>query len=199
MPGFYPGPPMPRGPQNPQGDAVSPNPQVPGYGAITSQGCLCAVSRPQLPLRYYSSDPARLSLLNEAATSWNEAGKALGVQFIQVLDHPEAGAIGVDWTGRGLPQEAAGLANIAKTPDGLRVAGIGMHPIPGVPDRKLVEVLTHEMGHTLGLDHSECPDDLMFRSTRPDALRPQMLTERDVQMLGWLYAQPNARPILAAR
>lgn len=194
-PGFPPPPP----PRHEDGDAPSPNPEVPDYAAIMSQGHLCAVNRAQLPLRYYSSDPARRELVERAAAAWNEAGKAQGLTFIRVLERPEAGAIEVDWSGRGLPPGAAGLASIAKTPEGLHIGGIGMNPRPGVPDSKFVEVLTHEMGHTLGLAHSESPDDLMFRSTRPQSSRSQMLSGRDLQMLTWLYSRMDCRPIAALR
>ena len=174
--------------------------RVGGYDTITYQGQPCAVNRQNLPLQIYSEQPAQTFLLQQAAQTWNDAGQRMGgVKFIEVLDGRSGGAIAIDWTGRGMPQGAAGLTTMMKSRDGVRVTGIGLRPMRNAPQIKLVEVLSHELGHALGLDHSDDRGDLMYRSTRPQSQRQQMLSERDFQMLTWLYSLPNAVPIVAAR
>lgn len=174
--------------------------RVSGYDTITYQGHPCAVNRQNLPLQIFSEQPAQTYLLQQAAQTWNDAGQRMGgVKFIEVLNGPSSGAIAIDWTGRGMPQGAAGLTTMMKSRDGVRVTGIGLRPMRNAPQIKLIEVLSHELGHALGLDHSDDRGDLMYRSTRPQSQRQQMLSERDFQMLTWLYSLPNAVPIVAAR
>ncbi|HDS29555.1 MAG TPA: matrixin family metalloprotease, partial [Firmicutes bacterium] len=50
----------------------------------------------------------------------------------------------------------------------------------------------HEMGHVLGLGHSKVGWDMMF--TPIDAARTS-LTQRDKDMLKWLYSRTNYIPI----
>lgn len=174
--------------------------RVAGYDTITYQGQPCAVNRQNLPLLVYSSSPGQAHLLQYAAQTWNEAGQRMGgIKFIEVINGPAHGAIEVDWSGRGMPAGAAGLTTMMKSRDGVRVTGIGIKPMRSASQTKLIEVLSHEIGHALGLDHSDDRGDLMYRSTRPQSERRQMLSERDFQMLQWLYSLQNAVPIVAAR
>ena len=52
---------------------------------------------------------------------------------------------------------------------------------------RVKRTLLHEIGHSLGLKHSDCPKDIMFHRDSPH----KTITENDSKALQELYNQPN--------
>lgn len=61
----------------------------------------------------------------------------------------------------------------------------------GRGDEQLARVVAHELGHVLGLDHSQDSADVMYASEQN---RAAVLSDRDRQMVHWLYSQQNYSP-----
>lgn len=168
------------------------------YGVIREGGQFVRVADEDLPVRVYSNDQRFDDVMRHAIAEWNSAGA--GQLFAQVST-PEQADYTVDWSGRGLPREAAGVCVMEPGRDGLRVTGLTIDTRRrNVPRGNLTEVLLQEMGHSLGLNHSDNPEDIMYDTMHEQALRnvtDARITQRDKQMITWLYSQTDFVPILS--
>lgn len=62
--------------------------------------------------------------------------------------------------------------------------------IPEDVQTDYVNTLTHELGHVLGLDHSEDPDAVMYATSRAGELSKRRLAEDDREGIHYLYREP---------
>lgn len=111
--------------------------------------------------------------------------------------------IGVVWT-EGLFNGAAGFNRWSWKENGKRldfsVDGLTVVVPPisgGRPDEQLLErvkaVAIHEMGHALGLQHSNSPNDIMYPQMLPTT--QARLSDRDLQTIEAFYALPNGATV----
>ncbi|MEO6067308.1 MAG: matrixin family metalloprotease [Gemmatimonadales bacterium] len=148
------------------------------------------------------ADHLRIAFVLEALPGWTAADRAIalsaltewerigiGVRFTEVLDTTGAQIV-VRWVPR-FTFDRTGQADLAWDQYGrIRHAAIQLaladqdgRPLPA---DALRAVALHEVGHALGLPHSDRPDDLMFPTTRWPGL-----SGRDTATIRLLYRLPT--------
>ena len=168
------------------------------YTCMQAAGRPCAVPRSALPIKVYSH--FHRPLAEGASDMWNQVGqKAHGIRFFEVVDSPDKAQLKVDWSGSNVGERADAVTRMKVSSDRLYITDISMRTENRNPDQ-LKEALAHELGHVLGLDHSENHSDLMHycSSARTEAPRSSA-SSRDAWMVGWLYSQTNTIPISVGR
>lgn len=165
-----------------------------GYDILRVDGAVVRARAEDLPFRIHSPEARHARVLGHALAAWNDAGA--GTFFVQEPDARQAD-LELDWSGRGLRPQAAGMTRM--TLSSTRAVPRGIVIDGGRAPGTLTAVLIHELGHVLGLDHSQVPADIMFEIEQNcDGLPPEALglSNRDRSALSWLYGQPAFVPVL---
>lgn len=111
--------------------------------------------------------------------------------------------IGVVWT-EGLYSGAAGNAHRYITMEGKRFSWSNPEMAVTVPPNLTMDdlllarvkaIATHEMGHALGLGHSDHQGDIMYPSFNERSVRELRVTARDYQTVEALYSLPNGASV----
>lgn len=169
--------------------------QVTEYDAQVQYGAPCRVSLEELPLTLHVEDERYLDTVRQAAEVWNAPGRRiLGMRFFRVTTRATLGAVPIRFERRDLPRGIAGATWSRRGLARVQVVGVSIRAMD-VPQGNLAEVVSHELGHVLGLDHSRDQHDLMAETMRPRRLESGSdvrLSARDLQMLQWLYTRRNA-------
>ncbi|CAN0452124.1 unnamed protein product, partial [Phaeothamnion confervicola] len=152
------------------------------------EGRPCRVPREMLPLKVYAPLAAYRDTTQQAMDLWNAVGLTFHVRFFEQVESREDAQIVVDWTGTKVPPKRAGITFFRVNSASLEINDIGIRDQGEGPNAALVEILAHEFGHCLGLDHSAQAGDLMYASytgkySKPDA----KLSGRDAWIVSWLY------------
>lgn len=169
--------------------------QPPGYEFIQHRGSLCRLAPESLPWRLYSNDPAFFQVTLHCVRTWNAAGHAAGMpDLFSLVDSPSSAQLVIDWSGRNLPPDKA--AAVWWNTDGTRprIVGLTIDPDRRLPVGNLAQILLQELGHILGLDHSDRREDVMYRvmqTRRYPNLQAAELSARDLAAFRWLYVQPH--------
>lgn len=190
-------------------DVVSKTTKPDGYHFWDFEGSPRILDASYLPLKIYSNHPhfslddSWDQIINKAINTWNNAGKSIGhtTNFYALTNNINEADFAIDWSGENLPAQALGSAGLTNSNPSY-IGGIVMLPPNSSNKLQTAEVLVQEMGHILGLEHSEHSADIMNGQAHPlhhDDLSQIKLTGRDRQMLKWLYAQSNYVPIVPYR
>ena len=111
--------------------------------------------------------------------------------------------VGVVWT-QGLYSGAAGNAHRYISVEGKRIDWSNPEMAVTVPPNfemndlllaRVKAIATHEMGHALGLGHSDNPGDIMYPSFHEELVRERQATARDYQTVEALYSLPNGAQV----
>lgn len=187
----------------PRREPRCPDEEQPGYdasrptGYATFSNRIMRIAGDALPLRLYSTDRDAAGSVSQAIDGWNRTARAVGIRSLFAASRTEAGAdFVVDWSGRGLSGSTIGMTRMRWGRSRAWVEGVTMRPYDSL-GRLAPEVLAHELGHALGLGHSENRRDLMYALAQ--GYGDVRISPRDRQMVGWLYSQPDYIPIVATR
>ena len=158
-----------------------------GYSALEVAGRPTRLDPSRTPLTINAGHPAYQDIVRHAVQQWNSAG--VGPLFAMTQGQAD---LTVDWSGSRVSPGARAETRMLRSANQVVPVELSVRT-EGRNREQLARILTHELGHVLGLDHSNDARDVMFTSEQN---RPGGLTERDLQMVRWLYSQNTYTPII---
>lgn len=175
-----------------------------GIYVLRRNGMACRIPQHRLPFLISSADPRYSAYVREAVAVWTRGSLNLGLGYLlQASDDPSSADVVIRWSDPRLPRDKAGATWwMPGLNQGFqRVLGISMDGAFQIPDGNRVQILSHELGHVLGLDESPHNGDLMYYLMDRRRLAPGQvaLSQRDLQGLHWLYQQQRYTAIRGRR
>lgn len=159
------------------------------YEYIVNNGLPARLDGSILPLSINPGNEPYQGMTSHAIDTWNAAGAG---QLFE-LTHGQAD-LTIDWSGAKVSPGARAETRMRKSARGVIPTDLSVKTA-NRNSEQLARVVTHELGHVLGLDHSHHREDVMYDSEQN---RAPALSKRDKQMLGWLYSQSEYSPIVGA-
>ena len=165
-------------------------------------------NKSDFPLTVYSNHTSYgfsndyYKIIQKAMNMWNNVGKSIGLSsdIFRLTNDYRSADIKMDWSGQVLintrKQNILGVAIPSQNV-------VGMWPLQTYYNRfnlkvgNVGETLVQELGHLLGPVHSHVRNDIMNGQAHNhwhEDLSQIEITERDRQMLGWIYSRNDYYP-----
>jgi hypothetical protein len=168
------------------------------YDVITINGLPARWHISDLPLKLYSNhrqygySTGYEKVLRRTILVWNNVAESIGLSqgFFELTSSSSNADIQIDWSGQHVERGAMGVAYYTQ---GL----VAMLPMRYYQNEgAAAETLLQELCHMLGPEHSGYSNDIMFGTVHGHShdLSEVTVTDRDRQMLGWLYSLRNYYP-----
>lgn len=158
-----------------------------GYAYIENHGRPIRLDPRILPLTINAGGGQGDQIISRSIQSWNNAG--IGQVF--ALTNGQAD-LTIDWSGSKVSSGARAETRMIRSSTHVVPTDLSVRT-SGRSGEQLVRVMTHELGHVLGLDHSRDRGDVMYSSEQNASSN---LTARDVAMARWLYSQSSYSPVI---
>lgn len=172
------------------------------FDILLAGGRPCRIPPERTPWFVHDVGGRQEAVVARALQVWNQAALELGIgHLFQRTDNPDSADLWIQWNDPNLPPDKAAATWWDLGLQQRRVRGISMDGQFSLPEGNRAQVLTHELGHVLGLGESNQPGDMMFYQMQRRRLRlgELRLSERDRGALEWLYQQRRYAPIKGRR